>query len=187
MRTLWAQWRLLIGEVAKFGIVGVFNTLLDFGLFNALHFGAHVGSLISQVIATVVSATTSYFMNRHWTFSHRARTSVHREYLLFFFFNLVGLMIMEACIGVTQYGFGLDTVTALNVAKVVGLDLATLFRFWSYKRWVFLAEDGAAPGGRQQPTDGSDRSGSVPAEPGAGSARLVELGAAQEEPERRRA
>lgn len=136
-----AQWRVLMAEMAKFGAVGVANTVIDFAVFNLLHFGAGVGPLTSQAVSTTISATASYFMNRHWTFRHRARTHIRREYTLFFILNLVGLAIMEVCIAVVRYGFGLTGAVPLNLAKVVGLVLGTLFRFWSYKRWVFLADD----------------------------------------------
>lgn len=182
VQTLKAQWRILVAELAKFGVVGVVNTILDFALFNALHFGAGVGPLTSQAISTLVSATSSYFMNRHWTFRHRARTGIRREYTLFFVLNLVGLIIMEACIGLTRYGFGLTGVAALNAAKVVGLVLGTLFRFWSYKRWVFLA-DGRLAADPDTGTEIDDAADTVE-QP---SAAVVELRLAQEDAERRRA
>lgn len=140
------QWRVLLGELAKFGVVGAINTVVDFAVFNFLHYGPitydgrHIGPLTAQAIATLISATLAYFMNRHWTFAHRARTNLRRQYSLFFLLNLVGLIIMEVCIALVRYGFGQDGALALNVAKVVGLALGTLFRFWSYKRWVFLAD-----------------------------------------------
>ena len=133
------QWRILAEELSKFGVIGAFNTALDFAIFNTLHFGFGVGPLTSQAVALTIAATSSYFMNRHWTFAKRARSGLRREYTLFFLLNLVGLVILEVCIAVTHYGLGLTGVAALNGAKVVGLVLGTMFRFWSYKRWVFLA------------------------------------------------
>ncbi|MGB9376603.1 MAG: GtrA family protein [Mycobacteriales bacterium] len=134
------QWRVFAAELSKFGVIGAVNTVLDFGVFNTLHFALGVGLLTSQAIAMVIAATSSYFMNRHWTFAKRARSGMRREYILFFLLNLVGLAILEACLAVTRYGMGLDSVAALNGAKVVGLILGTAFRFWSYRRWVFLAD-----------------------------------------------
>ena len=70
--------------MAKFGIIGIVNTLLDLAIWNALLF---IGPIKAQIISTVVAATSSYFMNRHWTFRHRARSGLRREYILFFVFN----------------------------------------------------------------------------------------------------
>lgn len=138
-------------ELSKFGVIGAVNTVLDFIIFNTLHFGFDIGPLTSQAIAMSIAATSSYFMNRHWTFAKRARSGMRREYTLFFLLNLVGLVILEACIATTHYGFGLESVAALNAAKVVGLVLGTIFRFWSYRRWVFLADGHLAV--EEQPDD----------------------------------
>lgn len=140
MRALYDRFRVLIHEFTKFGIVGAFNAVLDIALFNYLHFGSHhIGPMTSKAASVTVAATSSYFMNRHWSFAHRARTGIKREYVLFFLLSAVGLAIVEVCIAITRYGLGLKSVFALNVAaNVVGLGLGTLWRFWSFKRWVFL-------------------------------------------------
>ncbi len=153
-RTISHQWRVFTSELSKFGVIGVVNSVLDFIIFNALHFGLEVGPLTSQAIAMTIAATSSYFMNRHWTFAKRARTGMRREYTLFFLLNLVGLAILEACIAITHYGLGLDGVVALNGAKLVGLVFGTMFRFWSYRRWVFLADGHLAV--VEQPDDAED-------------------------------
>lgn len=133
----------LIHELAKFGIVGAFNFALYFGLFNLLlHRG--LGSVTSNVIATVISATSSYFMNRHWSFRHRARSGLRREYTLFFLLNGVGLLISSGVIGFTDHVLGRDTTLALNVASVLGQVIGTVFRFATYKKFVFLAPAGEA-------------------------------------------
>jgi putative flippase GtrA len=135
LRRLADSWRKVIHEFTKFGIIGVVNTVLDYAIFNALY---EIGPLKAQCVATTVAATSSYFMNRHWTFRHRARSGLRREYLLFFVFNLIGLGVALAVLGITKYGLGYDSRVAGNVAKTIGLVLGTLFRFWSYRKWVFL-------------------------------------------------
>jgi len=139
VRALYRRFEVLVHEIAKFGLVGAFNAVLDIGLFNLLHFGWGVGPLTSKTLATAVAATSSYFMNRHWSFAHRARTSFRREYVLFFVLNAVGLLIALVVLGFTRYVLGLTGPLALNVAaNGVGIALGTLWRFYAYKRWVFL-------------------------------------------------
>ncbi len=128
-------------EAAKFGAVGAINTVLDFAVLNLLVFGLGVAPLRSKVVSTVVAATSSYLMNRHWTFRHRERQNMSREYLLFFGLNAVGLGISLSVLGITRYGLGYDGALAINAANVVGLGLGTLFRFWSYRRFVWLTPD----------------------------------------------
>jgi putative flippase GtrA len=125
-------------ELAKFGSVGAIAFVITFGIFNALHNSASVGPITSNVIATVVATTFAYFANRYWTFRHRDRTGVGREYLLFFVLNGIGLVISSLFVGFTTYVLGLEGVIPSNAALIVGTGVATLFRFWSYKKWVFL-------------------------------------------------
>lgn len=146
--TLYNRFQVVIHEIAKFGIVGIFNFGLDIVIFNLLHFRVGIGPLTSKTLAVTVAATSSYFMNRHWSFAHRARSGIKREYVLFIVLSAVGLVIALLCLGFTRYVLGMTSVLALNVGgNGVGTILGTLWRFWSFKRWVFLpaTPDGPTP------------------------------------------
>jgi putative flippase GtrA len=143
-------WHILLKELSAFGIVGAVNFLLHSALFNGLHFGLRIGPLTSYLVAAAVSTTSAYFMNRHWSFSHRARTGLAREYSLFFGLNGIAVVLGLIVLGTTRYGFGLTDKLSLNVANVVGIGIGTIFRFWSYKRWVFVAPE---PSLQQEPVE----------------------------------
>ena len=92
------------------------------------------------MVSVAVATTFAYFGNRFWTFRHRGRTNMGREYALFFLLNGVAMVIAVACLWVSHYLLGLDSALADNIsANVIGLALGTLFRFWSYRKWVFPA------------------------------------------------
>ena len=137
--------RLLFHEVAKFGTVGLVNFILDVALFNILRLEVLPHKpLTCKAISFAVAATSSYFMNRHWTWSHRARTGLARELPLFVVLSTVGLFIAEGCLAVSHYVFGFESVLADNIAaNGFGLVLGMFWRFWSFKRWVFLPDDPA--------------------------------------------
>ena len=141
---LYQRWRHLAHEMAKFGIVGAFNTVLDFGLFNLLYVGLGWTALGANAASVAVAATSSFFMNRHWTFRHRARTDLRREYLVFFLLNGVGLLIATGCILFVERVLDQTGPLWLNIAKVAGLVLGMIFRFTTYKRFVFLSPERAA-------------------------------------------
>jgi putative flippase GtrA len=149
LRALDSRFRAVLHEIAKFGLVGLINFALDVGLFNVLRVTVLADKPITAgVISTSVAATSSYFMNRHWTWRHRARTGVRRELPLFLVLSGVGLGISTGCLALSHYVLGLDSLLADNVAKnVVGLGLGMVWRFWSFKRWVFLSppQDGEDP------------------------------------------
>ena len=137
---LYETFRTLIHEIAKFGIVGAINYMLDVGLFNLLvvNWLSH-RPLTAKGISTIVAATSSYFMNRAWTWRHRARTGVPREYTLFILLSAVALGITLSCLAFGEYVLHEDSLLARNFwGNVVGVGVAMVFRFWSFKRWVFL-------------------------------------------------
>ena len=138
-----AHVRSILREVAKFGIVGLSALVVDVGLFNLLRYAGDPGPmydkpLTAKAISVVVATTVAYFGNRLWTFRHRGRTTFAREYLLFVLLNGVAMCIALACLWFTHYALGHTSPLADNVsANVIGLGLGTIFRFWSYRRWVF--------------------------------------------------
>lgn len=138
------RWQ-LIGELGKFGIVGVLAVLIAGVGTNVLHFQVGVGPLTSNVIATVVATAVSYAGNRYWTFRHRQRTSVGREGIVFFVLNGIGLTIQLASLGLCTYVLGLHDKLSYNIFLVVGIGLATVFRYAAYKRWVWRAQLPAHP------------------------------------------
>jgi putative flippase GtrA len=139
---LYAPFRSLAHEVAKFGIVGALAFVIDVGLFNLLlYFGPLEDKPLTAKVVSVVAATTfAYFGNRFWTYRHRGRRSMRREYVLFFVFNGIALLISVGCLWFSHYVLGLDSPLADNIsANVVGVLLGTLFRFVAYRTWVFPA------------------------------------------------
>lgn len=137
-RSFTDNWRKLLQEASKFGVIGAVNTVVNFAVFNLLIWTvfAH-GQLKANVVATIVATTSSYFMNRHWTYRDRPKSTLRREYTLFFLFNLAGMLIELSVLGLAKYGLGTDSVLALNAAKALALVLGMIFRFWAYRTVVF--------------------------------------------------
>ena len=139
IRQAYQRWQTLVHELAKFGIVGVVCYAIDFSLYNVCHVAFGLGPLTAKVISTIVAATCAYIGNRHWSFRHRARSGVRREYTLFFVLNAIGLGIALACLGFGYYVLDERSALASNIwGNVIGTGLGTVFRFWAYKKWVFL-------------------------------------------------
>jgi putative flippase GtrA len=136
-RRLYERFRQLIHEGAKFGVVGIIGVVITDGGTNLLRSSFHMGWLTANVIATIVATAFAYVASRYWTFRHRERTSVRREGALFFLLNGIGLVIQLACLGFTTHLLGYTGKVPANVAILVGIVLATIFRFWSYRKWVW--------------------------------------------------
>jgi len=138
---LYQRFRHLIHEFAKFGIVGGIGFLVTEGVFN-LMISEHQATFTANAVATLVAAAVTFVGNRHWTFRHRERTGMGREAVVFFALNAVGVLIQQACLELAKHEFGRHDKLTLNVAFLVGVWLATLFRFWSYRKFVWLAQPG---------------------------------------------
>ncbi|RKS05496.1 putative flippase GtrA [Nocardiopsis sp. Huas11] len=128
----------LAKELGKFGSVGAVAYVVQIGVTNLLWQVAGAEAITGQLIGTLCSIAVAFVGNRFWTFRDRARTGYWRETLLFLAMNGVGMLIQLACLGVAVYLLGLSGPLAQNIAgNVVGVGLGTLFRFWSYRTWVF--------------------------------------------------
>ncbi len=140
----------LIHELGKFGVVGGVAFVVDTVIFNVL-LARGWEPIAAKTLSTVVAASVAFVGNRFWTWRHRERSNLAREYGLYFFFNAVGLGIGLACLGISHYGLGqlsplFTTKLADNVSGIlIGTALGTLFRFWAYRRFVFVASSPVDP------------------------------------------
>lgn len=137
-----ARFELLIRELGKFGVVGGLTYVVDTVVLKA-GLSAGLNPLLAKTISTVIAASLAFIGNRYWTWRDRPRSGLRREYALYFVFNVVGLLIGLACLGVSHYLLGRvwpvfhSQLANIVSANVVGVALGTLFRFWSYRRFVF--------------------------------------------------
>ncbi|MDT0406012.1 MULTISPECIES: GtrA family protein [Streptomyces] len=126
-------------EVAKFGAVGGAGVLVNLGVFNLVRHWTDLQVVRASVIATIVAIVFNYIGFRYFAYRDRDKSGRTREMTLFLLFSAVGLVIENGVLYTATYGFGWDTPLQSNIFKFVGIGVATLFRFWSYRTWVFRA------------------------------------------------
>ncbi|KMS72609.1 membrane protein [Streptomyces viridochromogenes] len=129
----------LMREVAKFGAVGGTGVLVNFLVFNLVRHVTDLQVVRASVIATVVATFSNYVGYRYFTYRNRDKSHRTKELSLFLLFSVVGLVIENGVLYAATYGFGWDSPLQSNVFKFLGIGVATLFRFWSYRTWVFRA------------------------------------------------
>lgn len=125
-------------DLAKFGIVGGFGLVTDLVVFNVM-LAAFPGTPIrSRILAVALATVVTYLGHRHWTWSHRSRAASHREVVVFFVLNGIGLGIGLLSLYVSHYVLDLTSQLSDNISSyLVGAPLGGLFRWWSYQRFIF--------------------------------------------------
>lgn len=126
----------LLGELFRFGSVGVVGFLVDAGVLTAVML-LGTGPWLGRVFSYVVAATATFTLNRAWTFRGADRSRpVTRDWGVFLLVNLVGF----AC----NYGTyaamvaGIPLVREFPVLGVAAGSLAGMTgNFLLSRRYVF--------------------------------------------------
>lgn len=123
-------------EVAGFLVVGLLAVVLDFALFNGLIW-AGWPVWAANAVALFLSMTFAFIGNCRWTFAHREIKSLWHAYSAFAGINLAAVVFIEVVVVGAEIVWSLDSLW-LNVVKALATVLATVARFFAYKRWVFF-------------------------------------------------
>jgi putative flippase GtrA len=134
----------LLHQLWKFALVGGVGFVLDVAVFNALRLTlftpehVHAGPLLAKTVSTVVAIIANWIGNRYWTFGPHRSTRSALEAVEFIAVSVLGMLVGLACLWVSHYMLGLDTVLADNISSnVVGLLLGSAVRFALYRHWVY--------------------------------------------------
>ena len=134
VRSLWR-------ELAKFGVIGVINIIIDLGLYNLLIDGPMPTKVTAaKIVSGSVATLFAWVGNRYWTFRHRRNRPVHHEVVLFFGVNGLALAVSVLWVAFAHYVLGLEGKFWLNFNAMFGIGLGTIIRFWAYKQLVFRNE-----------------------------------------------
>ncbi len=151
---------LLSPEILTFLAVGGGGYVVDVAAFNVLRAHPILGGdpTSAKVIAVGLAMLVTYWGNRAFTWRGIASGDRRREVGLFVLFNTIGLSFSVVTLFISHHLLGMTSVMADNIsANVVGVGLGTVFRFWSYRRFVFAPQGSGEPG--SNPNTGCSRVG----------------------------
>ena len=151
IRDTYIRFQVLVHEVAKFGVVGALGFVVQLGVQNALYPGHGVGAVTAVVIGYAAATVVTFLGNRHWAFRHRKGGGLGQETMLFVALNVVGIFIQVGVVAFVHYGLGLTDTLSYNAATIVGIGIGTMFRLYTYRRFVFLAQPSAGAAEELQP------------------------------------
>jgi putative flippase GtrA len=128
----------LTGEVSRFAVVGLTAYAVDVAVFNVVLLGLDAGPLVAKVVSSVFAITVAFIGSRWFTWRHRPRGRTGRQYALFFLLSVLAVFIQLGCLVVSNDVLGLTGPVADNISgNIVGMALATVFRFSTFRRYVF--------------------------------------------------
>lgn len=145
----------------RFILVGLLNTLIDFGMLFALTAWG-LGVVPANMISTATALVFSFVMNRSFTFG--ASGSPLAQAVKFLLVTLVGLWVLQPLVLVagTALLVGLlSPAWALLVSKVAATIVSMVWNYLLYDRFVFRSDSAQNEGSRRaaSPTDAPEERG----------------------------
>lgn len=130
-----------VRQFAKFAIVGAINTLVDWVVYYSIKLflggffpGVNLQSIkqIAKALGFIISATSSYFMNRKWTFRSQDK-GVLIQAGKFTIVAVIGLLINSSAFYLVTAHFNYRDIFGLIIAGAV----ATFWNFLINRAWTF--------------------------------------------------
>jgi putative flippase GtrA len=147
----------IIYQIAKFGVIGVSNVLVDLGVLSLITiifssklniesstamFGAVTFYSLFKSVSFIIANINSYLWNKHWTFDQGAKKQTKSEFVQFFAVSIVGFLI-NVFVASVVFQMILGSLTSFNAGQLGLLGAAAgsiaglAWNFVGYKLWVF--------------------------------------------------
>lgn len=136
-------------------MVGVFNTVFDFGILNTLVFVFGLPNVGANIISGSIAACVSFFLNQRFVFQADKQKS-GRQFILFILITAVGLYCLQNLViyTLTNYltapsswcfelleliksGLFSREFVRLNFAKAIATIASLIWNYILYGRYVF--------------------------------------------------
>nr|WP_154313225.1 GtrA family protein [Bifidobacterium choladohabitans] len=159
----WATVRRLIGQLLKFGIVGVIAFLIDIGIMNLLIMGPHLNNVLAGAISFLISLVFNYLASMRYVFKHREDMARWMEMAVFLVSSVIGLGINEVILWMGTAMLPPDAITTMharyllyaNIAKITATVVVAIWNFL-IRKWLL---DAPAPGKPVNPRSVAHRLG----------------------------
>jgi len=132
-------------QLAKFGLIGVANTVVDLGIYNLFIYLSDVSSgyliVVFKSFSVLAAIVNSYVWNKFWSFDKKETHNIGEEFTQFLMVSLIGLLLN---VGITAFVVnligapaGMDDKTWANIGGLTASILVLTWNFIGYKFFVF--------------------------------------------------
>lgn len=122
----------LFAQLIKFGIVGVFATLLEWGIFYVLTNVIHIHYGISTAIGFLISTVFNYYLSVKFVFDVDKEKKSKRNFIYFVVFSLIGLGLNELILWLCIEKFELYNM----IGKIIATGIVMVFNFVTRKSFL---------------------------------------------------
>lgn len=145
-----------VGRVGKFGVVGLLNTVIDFGLLNIVHFHFGVTLILANLISTTAAMVFSFVANRQVVFTSHSQ-ALWQQIWRFWIITAIGVYVFQTGaiwllthpllvvprLGVTAVrNLGLHHLSSsfiiTNIAKLIATVISLIWNYIMYREVVFI-------------------------------------------------
>lgn len=123
-------------QFAAVGVIGMLNTVVDFGVFNVFR-AASVPRNWAITGAFAAATFVSYLLNRRYSFRLTDGKVSLRETLNFYAINVVAWAVTILVVALADNLYGPLTLLGENLAKVAAVIIVLIPKFAGYRDIVF--------------------------------------------------
>lgn len=124
----------LIGQLFKFGIVGVVCFFIDYLLMIALTELGQINYLLSSGISFSISVVVNYLLSMRFVFQSKKNGNKAREFILFVILSITGLFLTEILMWIGVEGLQCHYM----ISKILVTGIVMIYNFITRK--IFLEE-----------------------------------------------
>ena len=135
---------------ARFILVGLLNTLVDFGLMNSFTQVFRIPLVIAQALSFSIAVACSYLLNRVWIYPEAIGGSMKEQFPKFVAINLLGLGVRSLLVPIFDTGLASwlranpiqikdlpQSFFSHNGALAMVLPITILMNFFLNRAWTF--------------------------------------------------
>ena len=125
-----------LAEFFKFGIVGIINTLLSYGLSNLFYYIFKLHEQIVNIIVFVITVGISYLLNKKFVFksSENSKKSIVKVYISYGITLILSAVLIHVEVRVLSVPYYLALIMNLCVTVPINYLLNKFFVFGNKKK-----------------------------------------------------
>ena len=132
----------LLRIAARFLVVGMLGTLIDFSLFALLNIQLGIPTLLANTLSYSAGIVNNYIFHRLWTFGNRPQGAAAKQFLKFAGVSLSALMINNLVLWMVASSFSklfADSTLGVILAKMCAIGVGMSWNFLANHLWTFQA------------------------------------------------